>query len=86
MKFKAEIDIMPRKELLDPQGKTVGNNLKNIQIDGVEDVRIGKHISMIFEATDEAAANELVETACKRLLANLIMENYTFSIEALEMA
>jgi phosphoribosylformylglycinamidine synthase subunit PurS len=80
MKFRAEIEIMPHKELLDPQGKTVAFNMKNIGINGVEDIRIGKHIAMVFEAEDLKAANNLLEDACKKLLTNPIMENYKFSI------
>lgn len=82
MKYFAEIDIMPHKELLDPQGKTVSNNMKNLDITGVDDVRIGKHITMTFDADNEKDANEKVDTACKKLLANLIMEKYTFSIKS----
>lgn len=81
MKYFAEIDIMPHKELLDPQGKTVSNNMENLNITGVEDVRIGKHITITFEAANEDEANEKVDTACKKLLANVIMEKYTFSIK-----
>ena len=81
MKYFAEIDIMPHKELLDPQGKTVSNNMKNLDITGVDDVRIGKHITMTFDAANETEANEKVDTACKKLLANVIMEKYTFSIK-----
>lgn len=80
MKFKASIDIMPHKELLDPQGKTVAKNMNSIDISGVEDVRIGKHIDILLEAASESEANEKVEEACKKLLANVIMENYTYSI------
>ena len=80
MKYRAEIDIMPHAELLDPQGKTVAKNLKNVHIDGVEQVRIGKHVSVKFEARDEQAARELVEKACKDLLANVIMEGFTYSL------
>ncbi len=83
MKYFAEIDIMPKKELLDPQGKTVSNNMKNLDISGVDDVRIGKHITMTFDASSEEDANTKVETACKKLLANMIMENYTFSLKQL---
>lgn len=83
MKFLAEIDIMPHKELLDPQGKTVAKNMGNLNISGVEDIRIGKHISITLEAEDEAAASEKVDTACKKLLANLIMETYSFSLKPL---
>lgn len=81
MKFVAEIDIMPHKELLDPQGKTVLNNLKHLDLSGVTDVRIGRHVSMHLEAASEAEAKEKVETACSKLLANLIMETYHYSLK-----
>ena len=81
MKFKADIDIMPHKELLDPQGKTVARNLHNVDITGVDTVRIGKHIEMVLEASDKAAAETMVENACRKLLANLIMETYHFSVQ-----
>ena len=84
MKFIAAIDVMPHKELLDPQGKTVANNLSHVKIFGIEEVRIGKHIVMTLEAETEEAAKEKVETACQRLLANLIMETYTFRIAPVE--
>lgn len=80
MKFTAEIDIMPKKELLDPQGKAVVNNMKHLHLEGIADVRIGKHISIQLEASDEAAAREKVETACQKLLANPIMEAYQFDL------
>lgn len=80
MKFQASIDIMPHKELLDPQGKTVAKNMKYIEIEGVEDVRIGKHITMTLEASDETEANHKVDTACKKLLANIIMETFQYTI------
>jgi phosphoribosylformylglycinamidine synthase subunit PurS len=81
MRFIAEIDIMPHKELLDPQGKTVSNNMKNLDINGIHDVRIGKHIQLTLDAENEQKAREQVETACKKLLANLIMESFTFTIK-----
>jgi len=82
MKFVAEIDIMPHKELLDPQGKAVANNLKNIDIHEVSDVRIGKHITLSFEAETEDAAREIVDAACRKLLANLIMETFSFELKS----
>ena len=84
MKYIAEIDIMPLKELLDPQGKTVANNMKNLELNGIEDVRIGKHIQMVLEANSETAAKEKVDIACKKLLSNMIMESYSFSITTLK--
>ncbi len=80
MKFKAEIDVMPLKELLDPQGKAVGAGMKNLGLTEIHDVRIGKHISLEFEAVTKEAATEKVEQACKKLLANQIMESYKFEI------
>ncbi|MEO1262684.1 MAG: phosphoribosylformylglycinamidine synthase subunit PurS [Bacteroidota bacterium] len=80
MRFKAEIDIMPHQELSDPQGRTVTNNMKNLHIHGVEEIRIGKHISMTLEAETEEEATEKVDTACKKLLANAIVETYTFQL------
>ena len=86
MKFIAEIDIMPHKELLDPQGKTVVKNMKNLEISGVDDIRIGKHIHMTVDAETEMDAYEKVDTACKKLLANLIMESYSFDLKAVRNA
>ena len=82
MKFKAEIDIMPLEALLDPQGKAVSNRMGNIGLSEISNVRIGKHISLEIDASDEAAANEKVDDACKKLLANQIMESYKFSLTA----
>ena len=80
MKFIAEIDIMPHRELLDPQGKTVVNNMKHLDLAGIQDVRIGRHVSMTLEADNEAEARQKVETACQNLLANLIMETYHYTL------
>ena len=80
MKFLASIDVMPIKEILDPQGKAVMLGLKNLDIDAISDCRIGKHINMVIDAADQVAAEMLVDDACKKLLANLIMEEYTFTI------
>ena len=83
MKFKATIKIMPKPELLDPQGKTVGKNLVNIGIDSISSVRVGKNIECIIEVDNLSNAQEEAETATKKLLANLIMENYTIDLEEL---
>ena len=81
MKFKAEINVMPLKALLDPQGKAVTGSMKNIGLPEIENVRIGKHISLEIEAPDKEAAQKKVETSCKKLLANPIMEFFEFSLE-----
>jgi len=81
MKFIAEIDIMPHRELLDPQGKAVVNNMKHLDLAGITDVRIGRHVSMSLEADSETEARQKVDTACQKLLANLIMETYTYTLK-----
>lgn len=80
MKFKAEIDIMPLKALLDPQGKAVTSSLKNLDLKEIENVRIGKHISLEIEADSQEAASAKVEEACKKLLANQLMESFEFEL------
>ena len=86
MKFRAEIDVMPLEALLDPQGKAVTNNMKNIGLPQIGHVRIGKHITLEVEASNQAEAEAMVDTACKKLLVNEIMEYYSFKVSALATA
>jgi phosphoribosylformylglycinamidine synthase len=81
MKFAASITIMPLKALLDPQGKAVTHSMKNLNLAEIENVRIGKHITLEVEAPNKNEASEKVETACKKLLANPIMESFDFVLE-----
>ncbi|MBI3235276.1 MAG: phosphoribosylformylglycinamidine synthase subunit PurS [Bacteroidetes bacterium] len=83
MKFEASVNIMPQKALLDPQGKAVSGSMKNIGLDAITEVRVGKHITFMVEANDEAHAGQMVKDACEKLLANLIMESYEFSLKAI---
>ena len=82
MKFIAEIDIMPLKALLDPQGKAVSASMSNVGLSEITNVRIGKHITLELEADDEADAKNKVDSACKQLLCNQIMEGYEFTVIA----
>lgn len=81
MKYIAEIDIMTRPEILDPQGKAVKLGLHNLRMDTIDNVRIGKHIRLDVDADTEAGARETVDAACRQLLANLIMEEYSFVLQ-----
>jgi phosphoribosylformylglycinamidine synthase len=83
MKFKAEINIMTQEQILDPQGKVVTQSLNSMGMNTIENVRIGKHIEFILEAQSEEEAHNLVDDSCKKLLANLIMENYSFVLSAI---
>jgi phosphoribosylformylglycinamidine synthase PurS subunit len=83
MRFIAEIDVMPKKEILDPQGKAVTGSMKNIGLAEITNVRIGKHITLELVADSREQAEEMVDAACKKLLANLIMESYEFELAAI---
>lgn len=83
MKFLAEIEILPLKGLLDPQGKAVESGLPRIGIDHASHVRVGKFITMELEAPSEESAYEMAEKSCKSLLANLIMEGYNIRISSI---
>jgi phosphoribosylformylglycinamidine synthase len=76
MIYNVQIKVMPLKDLLDPQGKAVMGGLSNLGLNGVEDVRIGKHITLKIEAESEEAAKNIADEASKKLLANQVMEFY----------
>lgn len=80
MKYRAEVNVMPLKELLDPQGKAVASSMKNLNLDSISAVRIGKHISLILEADTQEKASKKVDDACNKLLANPVIEYYEFEV------
>ena len=80
MKYTAHINIMPLKELLDPQGKAVTGSLHNLGLSQIDNVRVGKHITLQVEANDAAHARQIADDACKKLLANGVMESFEVSI------
>lgn len=73
---------MPLKALLDPQGKAVTGSMKNLNLPEIDNVRIGKHISLEVEAPSKDVAQAKVDEACKKLLCNQIMEFYEFELHA----
>jgi phosphoribosylformylglycinamidine synthase len=83
-KFIADIDVMPMKALLDPQGKAVTGSMKNLNLSEIENVRIGKHITLEVSAENESAAKSKVDEACRKLLCNQIMEFYEFKLTAVK--
>ena len=85
MKFRAEIDIMPLKELLDPQGKAVTSGLRNIGIQEITDVRIGKHITLEVEAPSKEVAEAKVDAACKKLLATAFIHTNNCIIQKMPL-
>jgi phosphoribosylformylglycinamidine synthase len=80
MTYTAEIKVMPLKELLDPQGKAVMSGLKNLGLTRVDDVRIGKNITLRIEAENPEQAKRIAEEASKKLLANPVMEYFEIAV------
>ena len=80
MKYSVQVHVMPLKELLDPQGKAVLGGLKNLGLSAVEDVRVGKHISLQIEAASEEEAKSIAEEASKKLLSNPVMEYFEINV------
>ncbi|MFZ4752148.1 MAG: phosphoribosylformylglycinamidine synthase subunit PurS [Chitinophagaceae bacterium] len=82
MNYTAQITIMPLKELLDPQGKAVNESLHRLGISAIDQVRIGKHITLQVEASDEKQAHTIADEACRKVLCNQVMESYSITINA----
>ena len=80
MIYTAQIKVMPLKELLDPQGKAVMGGLQNLGLNAIQDVRIGKNITLQIEANSTEAAQQIAEEASKKLLANQVMEMFEITI------
>lgn len=78
--YTAKILITLRKTILDPQGKAVEHSLKSLGYDNIIDTRIGKYIELKIDSADEQSARATAEEACKKLLANPVMEDYSFEI------
>ena len=80
MTYTVSINVMPLKELLDPQGKQVLGGLNNLGMTAVGDVRIGKHITLQVDAATPDEARAIAEEASKKLLANPVMEHYEIAV------
>ncbi len=80
MTYTVAINVMPLKDLLDPQGKAVLGGLHNLGLKQIGDVRIGKRITLQVEADSSEAAVEVAQQAASKLLANQVMESFEVSI------
>jgi phosphoribosylformylglycinamidine synthase len=80
MVYNIQIKVMPLKNLLDPQGKAVLSGLSNLGLTSIQDVRVGKHITLQIEADNEEAAKVIAEEASKKLLANAVMEYFEIEV------
>ncbi len=80
--YKAKVNVTLRPSILDPKGKAAHHALQNLGLNEVQQVRIGKFIELDVDANDEAAAKAVVESACTKLLANEVMEDFEIIIES----
>ena len=78
--MKAIVTVMPKTGVLDPQGKAIEAALKSLAIAGVDGVRQGKVFDIEVSAADAASAEATLRTACEKLLANTVVENYAIEI------
>ena len=74
MKFSVTVTL--KENVLDPQGKVVQNTLQNLGMDNLKSIRQGKYFEIELNDSDQSRAEKKVEDMCKKLLANLIIEDY----------
>ncbi|MGI6555058.1 MAG: phosphoribosylformylglycinamidine synthase subunit PurS [Bacillota bacterium] len=82
--YKAEIYITLKEGVLDPQGSAVEKALHSMNFRGVQEVRIGKFMQVVLSADSLEAANQQVKEMCDNLLANPVIEEYTFNLQEVE--
>ena len=79
MKISATVTL--KKEVLDPQGKVVGQTLKNMGYKNIINVRQGKYFDIELDETDREKAKKIAEEICKKLLTNIVIEDYTINLK-----
>ena len=79
MKISATVTL--KKEVLDPQGKVVNQTLKNMGYDSIVNVRQGKYFDIELNENDKEKAKIIAEEICKKLLTNVVIEDYTIDLK-----
>ena len=79
--MKAKIIVMPKRTVLDPQGKAVKHALESMNLSGIKDVRIGKFMEIELEGGNKTELQKKIDEACHKLLSNPVIEEYTFEIQ-----
>ncbi len=82
--FTAKVYIQLKKGILDPQGKAVEHALTSLGFDRISDARVGKLITLNIATTDREEAERVVHSACEKLLANPVIEEYRFDVMTAE--
>ena len=76
-----KIHITLKKDVLDPQGKVIANSLSNLGFEGIQSVRQGKYIEIMLDGNDKNSATTKLNEMCEKLLANLVIEDYSVEID-----
>ena len=79
MKISATVTL--KKEVLDPQGKVVSQTLRNMGYNNIVNVRQGKYFDIELDETDKEKAKKVAEEICKKLLTNIVIEDYTINLK-----
>ena len=79
MKISATVTL--KKEVLDPQGKVVSQTLKNMGYKNIINVRQGKYFDIEIDEANKEKAKEIIEEICKKLLTNIVIEDYTINLK-----
>ncbi|MBI3005576.1 MAG: phosphoribosylformylglycinamidine synthase subunit PurS [Ignavibacteriales bacterium] len=79
--FQSKIVVTLRKSILDPQGKAVEQGVHSLGYEKVNDVRIGKFIELNVQTDNKVEAERITKEVCEKLLANPIMEDFSFTVE-----
>jgi len=79
--LKISAIVTLKKDVLDPQGKVVNQTLKNMGYTNITDIRQGKHFEIEINETDKEKAKKIVDEICKKLLTNIVIENYTIDLK-----
>ncbi len=77
----AKIKIIPKRDILDPQGKAIQKSLFSLGFEDIDDVRVGKYIEVKLNTSEKQEAEEQVKQICNKLLANTVIEDFSFQIE-----
>jgi phosphoribosylformylglycinamidine synthase len=85
MKWKVKVETRLKESILDPQGQAVESGLESLGYKNVRDVHVGKYLELTVKDTKEKEeVEDQVEQMCQRLLANPVIEDYTFQVEKVE--
>ena len=81
-RFRVAVQVVPRRGLLDPQGKAVADALHTLGFGGVSGVHVGRHLVLDLDAATEADARKMTRQMCEKLLANPVTEDFEIATVA----